>query len=90
MERTRTDSAVLLYVSTADRKAAVFAGKGIHGAAEPAFWQTVTDAVAEGARGGDLAGGIARALDRVGDLLREHAPGEDTAGNELPDVVTTD
>lgn len=90
MGRTRADTAVLLYVSTGDRKAAVFAGNGIHGAADPAFWQSVTDAVAEGARAGDLAGGIARALERVGDLLREHAPGEDTAGNELPDVVTTD
>jgi uncharacterized membrane protein len=89
MGRTSGGTAVLLYVAVADRKAAVYAGVGIHGATEPGFWQTVTDTVATGARDGDLAGGIERALDQIGVVLREHAPGEDVAGNELPDQVST-
>lgn len=88
MDATRADTAVLLYVALADRKAAVYAGKGIHGAAEPGFWQSVIDAVGAGAAKGDLTAGLEAALDRVGALLREHAPGDDEAGNELPDAVS--
>jgi uncharacterized membrane protein len=88
MGTTRADTAVLLYVALADRKTAVYAGKGIHGAAEPGFWQSVTDAVGAGAAKGDLTGGLEAALDLVGAVLREHAPGDDEAGNELPDAVS--
>jgi uncharacterized membrane protein len=90
MDSTRDGTAVLLYLSLANRQATVFAGPGIHAAAEPGFWQAVTDIVAKGAKSGDLPGGIEQGLAMVGDLLRRHAPGEDAAGNELPDAVTTD
>jgi uncharacterized membrane protein len=88
MPATRDDTGVLLYVAVEDRKAAVFAGAGIHGAAREGFWQQVVDAVAQGYRRGEPVGGLVEALGRIGTLLREHAPGEDMAGNELPDEVS--
>jgi uncharacterized membrane protein len=33
--------------------------------------------------------GLCAALEQIGEVLREHVPGEDVAGNELPDAVTT-
>lgn len=90
MGATRDGTGVLLYAAVEDRKAAVWAGPGIHGATEPGFWQaTVDEVVVAGFRAGDGASGLVRALERIGDLLRAHAPGEDTAGNELPDEVTS-
>jgi uncharacterized membrane protein len=88
MRRTAQDTGVLLYVAVEDRKAAVFAGKGIHGAVQPGFWQEVVDTVAAGYRRGEPAQALVSAVERLGGLLREAVPGEDVAGNELPDAVS--
>jgi uncharacterized membrane protein len=86
---TTGDTGVLLYVAAGSHKAAVWAGQGVHAAAADGFWQDVIDAVTSGYRDGSGADGIVAAVDRVGELLREHMPGEDAAGNELPDEVST-
>jgi uncharacterized membrane protein len=88
MQRTAEGTGVLLYVAERDRRAAVYAGPGIHGAAEKNFWQDVVNAVAEGFSGREPARGIIRALGMIGSLLRDTVPGEDVSGNELPDEVT--
>lgn len=88
MQRTAGGTGVLLYVAERDRRAAVFAGPGIHGAAEKNFWQDAVNIVAEGFSTGEPARGIIRALGMIGALLREKVPGEDLSGNELPDEVT--
>ncbi len=88
MSRTAADTGVLLYVAVADRKAAVYAGQGVHGAAQPGFWQEVVDGLAQGFREGSPVGGLEAAIERIGGLLRTAVPGEDTRGNELPDVVS--
>jgi uncharacterized membrane protein len=89
MRKTKRGTGVLLYVALRNRTAAVYAGPGIHGAREPGFWQGVVDAVSSGYKKGKPAEGITKALGAIGDLLREHAAGEDVDGNELPDQVTT-
>jgi len=88
LDRTADGTGVLLYVAVNDRKAAVFAGPGVHGAAEPAFWKAATDAVARGFAASDPAGGLGEALARIGELLRQAAPGDDVHGDELPNRVT--
>lgn len=84
-----TDDAtgVLLYVAVKDRVTAVYAGPGIHTCCAESFWQEVTDQVAEGFRDDSPAEGLVEAVDRIGELLREHVPGE-KEDNELPDEVT--
>ena len=79
---------MLLYVAVDDRKAAVFAGPGVHGAGETGFWEGVVGEVAAGFARGDRASGLVRAVERVGELLRVACPGEDAAGNELPNTVS--
>lgn len=89
MDRTRDDTGVLLYVAERDRKAAVFAGTGVYGARQPGFWREVTDTVAAGYRAGDRIAGLVRAIEMIGAVLHDAAPGEDGAGDELPNEVTT-
>ncbi|MCA9518319.1 MAG: TPM domain-containing protein [Myxococcales bacterium] len=88
MDATRDGTGVLLYVAVDDRKAAVFAGPGVHGAGEAGFWEGVVGEVAAGFARGDRASGLVRAVERVGELLRVACPGEDAAGNELPNTVS--
>jgi uncharacterized membrane protein len=89
MSATEDDTGVLLYIATASRACAVFAGEGVVGAEEPAFWNEVAEAIALGFGRKDPVAGIEMALLRLGQLLRRVVPGEDAAGNELPDLVTT-
>ncbi len=89
LAETRDGTGVLLYLAIRDRKAAVYAGHGVHGAAAPDFWQSVIDRVSEGFAAGDGIAGLEVAIGRIGELLRQAAPGDDEAGNELPDRVTS-
>lgn len=89
MHKTRDGTGVLLYVALQSRKVAVFAGPGVHRAGETGFWKEVVQRVSAEAAKGRLVEGIIAALEEVGRLLRAAAPGEDSAGNELPDAVTT-
>ena len=88
MRRTAADTGVLLYVAVEDRQTAVFAGRGVHGAAQPEFWKSVVDTVADGFKRQDAMGGLEAAVERIGSLLLTVVPGEDVAGNELPDRVS--
>lgn len=89
MYRTREDTAVLLYVSFDDGRSAVHAGRGVKDAATPEFWQAVGEEVERGFTLGEPLAGLCAALEQIADLLRQAAPGEDVAGNELPDLLTT-
>jgi uncharacterized membrane protein len=89
LDRTRDGTGVLLYVAELDHKTAVFAGPGVYGARTPGFWNDVASAVARGYADGDRVEGLLRALDMIRDILLEAARGDDAAGNELPNEVTT-
>ncbi|MFO0548844.1 MAG: TPM domain-containing protein [Polyangiaceae bacterium] len=90
LPRTKDDTTVVLYVASSDKKVSVYAGAGVYGAGEPTFWQSVTDAVAERAKQGDVLGGVVEALGLLQPILSLAAPGKDTAGNELADRATSD
>ncbi len=88
MAETEESTGVLLYVASKSRKAAVFAGSGIHPAAEESFWAGVVEGVTVGFAKRAPLDGLTSALEKIGALLRDSVPGEDKAGNELPDRVT--
>jgi uncharacterized membrane protein len=89
MHDTQEGTGVLLYVALDPRVACVYAGEGVHGAAQPGFWDEVVECVATGFGSGRAADGLIQALDKVGDLLRKTVPGDDRHGDELPNVVST-
>ncbi len=84
LDRTEGDTGVLLYVATRSRVAAVYGGGGVHD--EDAPWTGVTDAVAKGAAAGAMVDGLCEALGVIGEHLRARVPGDDTAGDELPNA----
>ena len=88
MHATQGATGVLLYVSLRPRVACVYAGAGVHGAADPGFWVDVVDRVGRGFASGRAAAGLVEAIDAIGALLRRAAPGDDHAGNELSDLVS--
>ncbi|MBK7579688.1 MAG: TPM domain-containing protein [Myxococcales bacterium] len=89
MYRTEEDTGVLLYVSFDDGLCALHAGAGVKNAGAPEFWRDVAEQIDRGFTIGEPLAGLCAALEQIGEVLREHAPGEDVAGNELPDVVTS-
>ncbi len=89
MDRTQEDTAVLLYVAFDDGQCSVHAGSGVRDAGKAGFWRSVATEIERGFSIGEPLAGICAALEQIGEVLREHAPGEDIAGNELPDAVTT-
>ena len=89
MHDTKDGTGVLLYISPGGRKTAIFAGAGIHKSAGGALWANAVKTVADGFRDGDGIGGIESAILLVGEALRRCAPGDDEAGNELPNEVTS-
>jgi uncharacterized membrane protein len=87
LDRTRDGTGVLLYVAEQDRRVVVHAGPGVYGARDPKQWAEVCDAVAAGYRDGDRVRGLSRGLEMIREILCEAAPGDDTAGDELPNEV---
>ncbi|MEM7245883.1 MAG: TPM domain-containing protein [Acidobacteriota bacterium] len=89
LHRTAENTGVLLHVAHRDGRATVHADTGL--ASVPAdAWAEAADAAERGLARGEAAAGIIEALDRLGALLREHVPGVDLEGNELPDRITTE
>ena len=88
MAETSESTGVLLYIASKSRKAAVFAGAGIHPAAEESFWADVVDGVTSGFAKRSPIQGLLSAVEMIGALLRDSVPGEDKSGNELPDRVS--
>ncbi|MEX1366029.1 MAG: TPM domain-containing protein [Nannocystaceae bacterium] len=87
LDETRDGTGVLVYVAELDRRVAVFAGPGVFGARTPAQWTDVCARIAAGYRDGDRLRGLTDGLRVLAEVLREAAPGEDDAGDELANEV---
>ena len=82
VDRTKDHTGVLLYVATATRSAAVWAGTGVTGGGDLATWKPVFDALHAG---GDVTSKICAAIEALGKVLTERCCGPDVHGNELGD-----
>jgi uncharacterized membrane protein len=85
VHNTKDDTGVLLYVATATRAAAVWAGKGVRGGADSATWKSVFAALGAAS---DPTSAICDAIAALGKVLTTHASGADVHGNELGDGVS--
>jgi uncharacterized membrane protein len=88
MERTRQRNGVLLFVAPRRRQFAVVGDAGIHQRVESAFWAELAGRLADAFRGGDLTGGLERAIAEIGDRLAAGFPPEASGDvNQLSDQV---
>ena len=85
--RTAAANGVLLYLSLAEHRAEIIADSGIHGRVDAAAWGEAMAALIAEVRAGDIAGGLAAAVDRIGAVLAAHFPRDPADPNELPDRV---
>lgn len=87
MEKTAQRNGVLIYVSPADQKAAIWGDRGIHDATRNDFWDNVLNEMLAYFREGRITDGICKGVGRVGELIRSQYPILENDINELSDEV---
>src|SRR5699024_9537616 len=90
MDQTQLQNGVLIYIASEDHKAAVYAGAGIHTRVEDNFWQDVLDIILQHFKQQDYGEGMAKAVIKVGDKLKELFPYQSGDVNELTDEISYD
>lgn len=88
-DKTKEHTGALLYLATASRRAAVWAGSGVRDGDDLATWRPVFAALEAGRVSNDVVAGICRAIEALGKVLATHAAGPDKHGNELADGATS-
>ncbi len=85
MKQTRDRTGILLLVSLMEHRAVVLADHSIAEKLDGKIWQELVDLMIQGVKRGDLAEGIAQAIQRCGELLSPRFPVADDDTNELRD-----
>ncbi len=88
MHRTRERNGVLIYVSVADRQAAVIGDAGIHAKVPVGFWDAVLDGLRSAFRNGRYADGLCDAVTEVGRKLEAFFPPRHDDRDELPNDLS--
>ncbi|MBK8614245.1 MAG: TPM domain-containing protein [Flavobacteriales bacterium] len=88
MFRTRDRNGVLIYVSLADRQAAVIGDAGINARVPEGFWDDVLALLREDFSHGRFADGLCKAIGQVGEKLHTLFPYQRDDRNELPNDIS--
>ncbi|MBZ8134929.1 TPM domain-containing protein [Afifella sp. IM 167] len=78
---------ILIFVSLAERYAAVIADEGINEKVGQAVWDGLIEKLTEDIRAGNLGPGLVSAIAGCGEILAEHVPAGTRNPNELPDKL---
>jgi uncharacterized membrane protein len=86
---TEHNNGILIYLLLADRRIEIVADRGLHRHVTPAHWAHITQTLAQQIRAGQLAQGLAQAIDAAHQVLTQHYPqtGSAADANQLPDHV---
>jgi putative membrane protein len=85
--RTRRKTAVLLYLSLAERRAEIVVDEAILARVDPSEWGEAMAALVGEVKAGRPGEGMAQAVGRIGAVLAAHVPALDDNPNEIPDGV---
>lgn len=88
MDQTDLQNGVLIYIASEDRNAAVYAGKGIHKQVEENFWNDALAIILQYFKKGEFEKGIAEAVTKVGNKLKELYPYQRDDMNELSNEIS--
>jgi putative membrane protein len=75
---------ILIFVSLAERYARIIADDGIAARVKQSEWQGAIDAIVAHMRDGRIADGFIAAIEKCGNVLATHFPGNEADRNELP------
>ena len=82
---TEARTGVLLFACLADHQVEVIADEGIHAKVDDSVWAEAAEALAQGLKRDDAAGGFETAIGLAGRVLAEHFPPAPRDRNELDD-----
>ena len=85
--RTVGRTGILIYLSMAERRAEIVADEAITKVTTPETWGEAMAALLVEVKAGRPADGIVAAVERVGEVLKEHFPRSSTDTNEIPDKL---
>lgn len=88
MHQTELRNGVLIYLAVEDRKFAIIGDIGIHEKVGDSYWQDVRDIMLEEFLQQNFEQGIVKAIERIGDKLKEHFPYQEDDVNELSDDIS--
>jgi len=88
MDQTELQNGVLIYVASADKKAAVYAGKGIHKQVEDDFWNDVLQQLLAHFKEEKYEQGLVEAVHMVAGKLEELFPYQKGDTNELTNNIS--
>ena len=87
MHNTAQRNAVLILVCPADHKAAILGDKGINSIIEDDFWDNTLSELITYCSKGLITEGICKAVDKVGNLIKQTYPYQEGDINELDNEV---
>ncbi len=87
LHRTKGSTGVLFFISLLERRVWVLADKGIHEKITQARLNALAKIVSGGIRQAKAADALVEAINKAGELLKEHFPVQDGDTNELADGV---
>ena len=88
MHRTRDRNGVMIYVSVAERRAAVIGDQGIHAKLPKGFWNETLGVILEQFKADRYCAGLCMGVERLGEQLVAHFPRASDDRNELSDEVS--
>lgn len=88
MHRTQDRNGVLIFVSVAQRRAAVIGDVGIHEKLPHGFWNETLSVILERFKAERYCEGLCMGVERLGEQLRAHFPRANDDRNELSDEVS--
>jgi len=84
-KRTKGRTGILLYLSLIEHRAEIVADEAIHGRVDADVWGEAMAALVEGVKSGRPGEGMARAVEKMGEVLAGCLPPTLDNPNELPD-----
>lgn len=88
MDKTKERNAVLVYVAYKSRKCAIIGDDGINKVVGETFWDDCYQSMSTHFKNNDFGGGIAAAVLKSGEKLKEFFPYQSDDVNELSDEIS--
>jgi putative membrane protein len=85
--RTRGRTGILLYLSLIEHRAEIVADEAIHSQVEPEVWGEAMAVLIEEVKAGRPGEGMARAVEKIGEVLARCLPPRQDNPNELSDAL---
>ncbi len=85
--RTRDETGVLVLVSVFEHKVRVLADKGINARVQEGQWDNIVKIIVDGIKQKRQAEAICEAVEKIGNLLKEHFPIKPDDTNELRNLI---